>query len=385
VTVRRSWQRPNANWATSSLFPATQPVADGALDLDTVIDFLLEREILDPDSVLAGVVADPVPRRNSNLRVTLSDGSGVFVKQADSQAEGSSRTVRAEGEFYLEWKASSEAGKLSLPRLLHFDPHRPLVVLELLSRHQPILEYSRAFPTDHFPIHAWRVLGRYLGTIHQVLGGAGHDTVAPHGPLPWVVRTARPYIQSLATLSGAALGVIEILQGSEVLIDGLHSIRRLWRDQQLIHGDVRADNILVRRDSDAEFDVRLVDWEMHRRGDPLWDVAGALNVLLLECLYASCVEEVAPDSDSPVPWVVFQSASRALWEGYVATAGQRVGGPQLTVETLAVYCAARLVETAVESTGRADHVPDVLVVALQAAENMFADRAHAAIRFFGID
>jgi Phosphotransferase enzyme family len=369
----------------SPLSSATQPDADGALNVDNVVDFLLEREILDPDSVLAGVVVDPVPRRNSNLRVTLSDGSGMFVKQADGQAEGSSKTMRAEGAFYSEWEASPEAGKLSLPRLLHFDPRRPLVVLELLSGHQPILEYSRAFPAHQFPIYAWRALGRYLGTIHQVLPGAGHDTVASHGPLPWVVRAPWPYVQSLATLSGAALGVIEILQGSDVLIDGLHSIRRLWRDQQLIHGDVRADNILVRSVSDAELDVRLVDWEMHRRGDPLWDVAGALNVLLLECLNAYSVEEADPDPDPPVPWVVFQSASRALWEGYVATAGQSLNRRQLTAETLAVYCAARLVETVVESTARADHVPDVLVIPLQAAENMLADRPHAATRFFGID
>jgi hypothetical protein len=328
---------------------------------------------------LDGVVVEPAPRRNKNLRVTRADGTGVFVKQADSQAEGSRRTVGAEGSFYAARQA--EGGALPgilLPRLVYFDPDPPLLVLELLARHETLLEHARSFPPHEFPIHIWRAVGRCLGDVHRALAAVDPETAVGQPVLPWVVAAPRPAVASLATLSRAALTVVQILQESKVLAAGLRDVGRRWRARQLVHGDVRADNLLVSAEADQTLDLRLVDWELHRRGDPLWDVAGALDVLALEWLRRLALD------DEPIPVVVVQSASRALWEGYVETGGPapRAGYPLL--ETLAVYCAARLVETAIEGATHAEQLPEQFVLAVQAAENIMSAPAETLADLFGI-
>jgi hypothetical protein len=353
------------------------------IGLDTIVGFLLDRALLTPEQVVAGVTVDPLPRRNSNLRVSTSDGSGVFVKQADGQAEGSARTVRAEGMFYAAQAARPAAGMLSLPRLVHFDPDRPLLVLELLPSHRPLLEYARDQPAHRFPMHAWRRLGDRLGAIHRCLRLFPADTSDTRAAVPWVVTTPRPFIESLSTLSSGTLSVVEVVQQSGLLTNGLQLVEELWQDEQLIHGDVRADNVLVRAEPPGGPDLRLVDWEMHRRGDPLWDVAGALDMLVLERL--SAVAANTYDPEIPIlPEVVLQAASCALWDAYLSNVAPLPPRPGPVEQTLTAYCAARLVETAVEGTGYLDELPEFVVLALQVAENLFADPRHGITRLLGI-
>jgi tRNA A-37 threonylcarbamoyl transferase component Bud32 len=360
--------------------PGASPATVG---LDEIVDFLLDRAVLTPEQVLAGVVVDPVPRRNSNLRVSTADGSGVFVKQADGLAEGAARTVRAEGAFYAAQAAQPPARRLPLPRLVHSEPTRPLLVLELLEGHRPLLEHAREQAAHRFPIHTWRRLGEQLRSTHGLLRLAATETAVAQSPLPWVVATGRPFVGSLCTLSRGALAVIEVVQRSEPIRTGLRLVQDLWQPEQVIHGDVRADNVLVRAEGGPGPELCLVDWELHRLGDPLWDVAGALDILVLEWLYALATDTTERDA-AVLTDAILQAASCALWEGYVAAAEPLTARQRPVLQTLSVYCAARLVETAVESTGSVDEMSEFVVLALQVAENLFADREHGATRLFGI-
>lgn len=55
-------------------------------------------------------------------------------------------------------------------------------------------------------------------------------------------------------------------------VAGLRAARHLWRPLTLIHADLKPDNVL-RLAGRGTPEIRAIDWEMARLGDPAWDLA----------------------------------------------------------------------------------------------------------------
>jgi Phosphotransferase enzyme family len=359
------------------------------VDLDSVVDYLLSVDLLDVDELIDGeLTVDPVPRRHQNYRVTRSDGAGFFLKQPDPTVRSGAATLRTEGDFYRRAESGSSALP-ALPRLVHWDRTRPLLVVDLLGDHVTLSERVRARVPPEFPIGVWRAVGRSLGQAHTVLGRAW-GRPALRGDVPWVTSTPLPDLRALSEMSQAGAAVLEIVQGSDPIRAGLRAVADSWRPLQTIHGDVRASNILVSADPTRRpADVRFVDWELVCAGDPLWDLAGVLDALLLDQdgpLTGVDGDDGEVGDDRPpvevVPWPVFQSASRAAWEGYRSAAPPYPTGPMRHRTML--YAAARLVEGTIEATARADEITAELVSTLQVAENVFTDPDLAATDLFAL-
>src|SRR4051812_974273 len=108
------------------------------LDLDSAAEYLRGLNLFDPQAVRGGVTVTDVTRRNRNLRVEAAPGVGYFLKQPDGASVTAAQTLRLEAAFYTfcrrEWPAG--AARL-LPRLVHYDDGRPLLVLELLHEAVP--------------------------------------------------------------------------------------------------------------------------------------------------------------------------------------------------------------------------------------------------------
>lgn len=362
------------------------------LDVDSAVPFLVRRGLVREEEILAGDVAvEAVARRNRNLRVTISDTAGLFLKQPEDLARSSHHTLRVEADFYSRHLTTESVVAASLPRLLLYEPALPLLVLELLPAHQTLRNYCRSLPHHRFPIHTWRELGRRLGSIHRTLRQHGpSDSQSPTVgvSLPWVVQAHRPTPESLATLSPAGFSVLEILQTSTAIREGLDGLGQLWEPDTVIHGDIRAENILVRARAGATEDIRIIDWELRQVGDPAWDIAGFLEALVLYWLSGlplageEDVEEMT--AQSPLPWPVFQAASSAFWQGYLATHGGDDAWARAAVSKVAHFSAARMVQSALEMTAQRAELPPSVVLLLQVCENVFADPARASIEFFAI-
>ena len=354
------------------------------LDVDSVVPFLLDRGLLDPDVLIDGVTVDPVPRRNRNLQVCMADGSGYFVKQADGLSLLSRETVRREGLLY-KGRVSTRGGLSGMmPRLLLFDPSIPLIVLGLLSGYRTLGDLCRTAQPPLFPIRLWAGLGQQLAAVHREpaisgggpLGADGFDLAASWEPRPSI----------LATLSPAGLLALRIVQESAQIGHGLRAVQQSWQPQCLIHGDLRADNVMVGGQSEGREEIRLVDWETSRLGDPAWDVACVLAVGIGLSFTPECPDGAEPSFGHPtaVPLAVTQAAGRAFWREYQA-ASTGAGAPDgVTATKVATLVAARLLQAVVEMTVRVPQLPELAVVYLQIAANLFADPGRASSQFLAL-
>ena len=357
------------------------------LDVDSAVPFLVERGLLDVEAILNGTVSvESVARRNRNLRISDSAGSGLFIKQPDQARDSNLTTFTAEAEFYSLHSADGSAMAGVLPELLLYDPVLPLIVVELLADHQTLTELERSRQEFQFPITVWTALGERLGEIHNMLRAPAPLLTRATPLVVWLKQVHRPNPRALSDLSPARLKVLEILQASEAITNGLSSLDAWWDASLVIHGDMRADNILVRTgDNGVAEDIRIIDWELHGVGDPAWDIAGCLEVLVEQWLMSRPLSDDDVVAAVPeVPWVVLQAASRAFWRGYLTTADPDDDWIETAGSKVSRFTAARMVQTALEWTVQGTVLPIPAVLLLQVSENIFADPAAACRELFAL-
>ncbi|OON73452.1 phosphotransferase [Streptomyces tsukubensis] len=355
------------------------------LDVDTVAPYLLSRGLIDEEDVFAGnVCVESVAGRNRSFKVSVSNGRGVFVKQADPATAGSSGTVGAEGAFYRRVREERSELLSSIPALLLHDERASLLAVELLPDHTTLAAHCRSGEPG-FPVRTWQELGALLGHLHRTEATRGRGTVASGpGTPPWVTRLHRPAPSMLSTLSQGGLAVLGIVQASPVLVGGLRLLADEWHPDTGVHGDVRGSNVLVREtscDEEPAWDIRLVDWESQQFGDSLWDVACALETLVR--YWALSLQVAAHDPRrTAISSSELRAAGAAFWEGHIRSQGSGYSTPDAT--RLAAYCAARLTQSAFQAAADRDELPRTAVLYLQISENILAAPGEAAAELLAL-
>jgi hypothetical protein len=343
--------------------------APALLTVDTLVPYLHRAGVLEEATVAAGGLrSEGFHRRHQNLRLTRPDGTGFFVKQADPLAVGGRQSVAAEGRFYASMSlVRPELGGLA-PELVRYDAPRGAVVLRLLADHRTLRELIAAEGDLRFPIRAWHRLGELLARVHRT-------TVGDPSPVRPFLETFDPAPAVLAGIGPAALRVFEVVQTSG-LREGLASAADLWAPEAFVHGDVRIDNVMIARDATGD-DVRLVDWELSGRGDPMWDLAG--------CLEAAITASWGRLGATELCLPVMQSAARASWQAYQAHGGVAPRDRSDSAIRVTMYAAARLVLAALESAERSRDLTGHAIGYLQVAHNILADPAAAATDLFALE
>jgi hypothetical protein len=130
-------------------------------------------------------------------------------------------------------------------------------------------------------LQAFAELGRTLGVLHTSVGTSG--LIARR---PWVLDL--PLGRIPAPLEGDE-GVAAVVDGvlSSLPLKALLAVMgRAWTPRTPIHGDIKADNILVvpRHRGAPDCSIRLIDWELSGLGEPSWDLAGIVSGLLSAAL-----------------------------------------------------------------------------------------------------
>jgi hypothetical protein len=363
-------------------------------DLDGVTGFLLERGLIEPEAVIDGdLTITSVPRRNHNLLVQRANGSGYLIKQPGDPVAGGAVTIRREAEFldfcYHE-PAGSEAVRF-LPRPVCFDDNAAVLVQELVADGVPLGScFETLEPTAIAAVEG--ALGTALGTIHRVfrrsdLADADGLRWLPSDE-PWALSFHMPRLGLLTELGPANAQALRIVQAEPGLAERLDQAQRLWRRETLIHGDVRADNVLVRVPGTTFAAAWLVDWELVQVGDPAWDLAGALHetvLVWLRSMPAAGPSEVeSMIAAARVPLASLWGGTCALWHGY-REAARCVGNEADSLLTRAVtFSAARLIHSTYEDLYMKERLTTRAVLCLQLAANILTDPRRARVQLYGL-
>src|SRR5438046_941367 len=111
------------------------------LDLDNATGFLLERGLIDAGAIIEGDLAVwSVPRRNRNLLVRGAGGSGYLIKQPCAAMGGDVESLGREAMFLdlCHGEPAAAAMAAFVPRAVHHDPDRGVLVQELIREAVPL-------------------------------------------------------------------------------------------------------------------------------------------------------------------------------------------------------------------------------------------------------
>jgi aminoglycoside phosphotransferase (APT) family kinase protein len=356
-----------------------------------VLPYLRQRGLLDAAEVVdGGVTVTEAARRNSNFRVKRRAGSGYLVKQA--VAEGAHHTLFCEASVrsFLQIDARAASLRVSLPSMVHYEPEDALLVFDLVEGARSLWECSEAPPTGSSMAAIGAYVGRVLADLHRSCRAAdlsGDEQLAMLPQVaPFILWAHKPGPEILASISPANYQTLRIVQNEGSLSRHLDRLRKDWRVETLVHGDVKSDNLLF-VDGPSQRLV-LVDWELAHFGDPAWDVGSALHDLLSFWVYSMPVTcELAPEdmiARARHPIADMQRAQRELWSAYRAAAAIEPAHTTGLLLRCVRYCAARLVQSAFESSQGQVALSNYPVMMLQVAANMFADPERAAVHLLGI-
>ena len=202
----------------------------------------------------------------------------------------------------------------------------------------------------------------------------------------------KPGPESLASLSPANYSTLRILQSQEGLGEQLEQLRRRWRPETVIHGDIKSENVLVRFSGEgpdrALVELRVVDWETVQLGDPAWDLAGALQDFVMFWvdsmpLSAGLTAEQRI-AGARLPLATLRGVMRAMWHGYRAAAGLAPAVEDELLLRAVAFSAARLIQSAYEISQESESLSALAVVLLQVSVNLLADPEHGQVHLYGI-
>ena len=356
----------------------------------------LPRRLLDAGVVAADVFLDgslsivDVSRRNRNFKVTwgASRVEGMLLKLPSPSNASTKSTLENEARFYAAcdrcWPIDFT---LPIPQSMDLGDPSLGLALRLVPNATSLWD---ARPTLKDLDETYAAIGRALGELHRFTRSEIFlDDIYVRSLLrrkPWALELHKPGPETLQTLSPAVLQMHQILREFEVG-PFLDNVNRVLEKTCVIHGDVKADNILISSDT-ASPPVTLVDWELAQVGDPAWDVGATLRDLLVFWLLRlpldrnTSFETLLARAELSLGSV--QGAARAFWRCYLQVTGGRDADDRALLDRAIRSSAALLIQSAYDVSCTEPVIGNHAVVLLQLAVNIFRSPSLAAEALYGL-
>ncbi|MGA9875793.1 MAG: phosphotransferase [Solirubrobacteraceae bacterium] len=349
-----------------------------------VARWLLDRGLLAPGAVLDGdLVIRDASSRNRNFRVESMDGPCYLLKQGLTLETAAS--VAHEASVYQQLSQGGAPLTVHLPRLYGYDPTDGVLVLELVRDAQDLRAVH--LRTGRFSAGPAALLGAALGAVHREtrLPAPAPSPAGATGSL-WLHR---PDARVFRDASAAALELIGVVQGAAGFSEALDRIRGRWRQETLVHGDVKWDNCLLSLGGDGEERLRLIDWESAFPGDPSWDIGSALSHYLSFWLFSIPVTGSVPPERFPElaghPLDTMKPALAACWIAYADARGFSSADSEEELLRAVEYAGVRLLQTAFEAAQMMQQLTSAAILHLQLALNILQRPEAATTDLLGLN
>jgi hypothetical protein len=364
------------------------------LTVDTVVPYLLERDLVSVASIVEGdLEVIDVGRRNENLKIICQNGQSYFLKQPGNGEPSTDATICCEATFYNHCRLDTGAADLLgfIPGFHGWDEDRPVLVLELADGRLLWAHYASTMAPE-FPCDSAAPLGEALGTLHRVFRDQSFQrdpsmSRLPSAP-PWILFGHRPTPEIFARLSPASLQILKLVQQDRPMVAGLEGLRNEWIADTLIHGDIKGDNVLVTVRADEDVRVRIVDWELIQVGDAAWDVGNMFRDFLSYWLVSVPLSgDLAPEQmleSAQIPLANLHPATRTFWNAYRGSARLDANAADSFLLRSVRFAAARMAQGAYELSASAHSPSNLAVMMLQIAANILADPSEAVLHLLGI-
>lgn len=283
-----------------------------------------------------GLKVDSLTRSHQVVRVTAPDGRAVIVKQPTPEGLQSGRNLYR--ELYV-YRLAGWMGALSktLPAPLLIDETRQLLICESLA-------FERHWP-DEMEIEPLSAPGvaKQLGQTMAGWHRETKDIALEPSPAPGILYIADSIEPALEGRSASAQALMRSLAADPEFCESLREGAEVYQPSCLIHGDIRPDNWVVRRDK-VPLTLNVFDWEMSGFGDPAWDIGSACAESIIHLIRTE--ESAIPDASGWPPLAA--SALRQFLCAYAAAQGGIDASDLATWERVALLAATRLLHVACE-------------------------------------
>ena len=315
-----------------------------------------------------GILIEQASGRNRSVTLREEPDWAFFVKQSAD----SSVLLRRESAVYR--RASTLPFGSHLPRLRHAD--RRLLILDIVPGATSLAERASTRGGVQ-PATAAR-LGGAVAAIHRT-----ESRRFPRVGRPWALDLAAPPAEILREASAANREILRIIHGSRRFCSELYALRAAWRATAFVHGDLRAENVLL----GSGDGVWIVDWELSGIGDPAWDVGSVFASFLMSWIVSLpfvpgvAIEELARTARTPLSRI--RPAIGGFWSAYADARGLTRRRRETLLLRSVRFAAARLVQHAWELSNDAHHASGEIVCALQASLNILRSPGNAAATLAG--
>lgn len=362
---------------------------------NAAIYLLGRRLVTGGDVVDRGVMAIDVSRRNRNVKVRWPDGTGLFLKQTHGVDPQEAAALRREAcccDLSRRYPALGALDPL-MPRLRFCDPAAHILTFDLVAGGESLHAFHQR--TGGWPVAVGEALGAALAALHDPAIPAAIEPADRaalfQGAPPWIlsIHEMRPE-HLIPSVSPANRQLIELVRRHPGFADALDGLRTGWRQDALMHGDMKWDNCLVAwPDGEANAPrVVFVDWELADVGDPCWDVGALLQAYLTPWITSvPQAPGVPPErlaSLAAVPLERVQPAMGALWRRYAADRKLQGDERARMLDRCVRSAGARMIQTAYESLTGAESLAPSMLLLLQVSLNVLTRPADAAGRLLAI-
>ncbi|MBG0812786.1 phosphotransferase family protein [Planomonospora sp. ID82291] len=351
-------------------FTADRP----ALDEISAVRQLITCGALSPEQAIDSRLTIMDESRRCRCLIVRFESGGWAVKQGTTAETGES--IRQEAMVYQALKPTTFAHHL--PEFLSYDEDRGLLVIEYVVGESP----REAYTAERERRAAIAVsIGAALARLHRIDGDLG---LMPK-PAPPILRCGYPTPASVEFHSRASLQIIQAIQSNEALMSVLNSVRAQWTPEVITHNDLRGDNIIIRESGEPVF----IDWEMGGPGDRRWDIAGLLAERLVWWLtdpdfwVPNNPSETANEA-AAIGMKEIREFSHSFLGSYLTNFSGTLDLGRAGLSGLMTWCAARLVQFAIENTHQRSVPLATSRQLLQIAANIRLNPDVAARTFFGL-